>query len=250
MSSVEQSILPAGPGMPPGVAALTTLRSPAGQSSAPYDGFNLGDHCGDTPADVAANREALRLELDLPATPRWLRQIHGTTVIRFEDGGPTAWGGADASVTSERGVVLAVLTADCLPLVLAAKDASEVAVAHAGWRGLAAGIIEATVQAMRTPPRRLIAWLGPAAGPGHYEVGMEVWRAFVDDDPGAAGAFAPTRYQHWHVDLFALARRRLSHLGVEKVRGGGECTISDPGRFFSHRRDGVTGRMATLAYLQ
>ncbi len=236
--------------MPPGVAALTTLRAPAGQSSAPFDCFNLGDHCGDTPADVAANREALRKVLELPAAPRWLRQVHGTTVVRFEGGGPTALADADASVTSERGVVLAVLTADCLPVVLAAEDGSEVAVAHAGWRGLAAGIIEATVQAMRTPPRELMAWLGPAAGPTHYEVGMEVLRAFVDADPGAAPAFVPTRDQHWHVDLFALARRRLTHLGVESVHGGGECTISDPGRFFSHRRDGVTGRMATLAYLR
>ena len=164
---------------------------------------------------------------------------------------------ADASVTSTPGVVLAILTADCLPVVFAADDGREVAAAHAGWRGLAAGVLEATVASMRTPADRIVAWLGPAAGPQAYEIGEEVYRAFVerafvDRDPQAEAAFAATRPGHWRVDLYALARLRLAQAGVSRVHGGGLCTISDPARFYSHRRStsdgsGRTGRMATLA---
>ncbi|HLS84482.1 MAG TPA: peptidoglycan editing factor PgeF [Arenimonas sp.] len=156
---------------------------------------------------------------------------------------------ADAAVTRRPGTVLAILTADCLPVVFAAEDGSELAAAHAGWRGLAAGVLEATVAAMHTPPASLRAWLGPAAGPARYEIGEEVFAAFTGPDPGSTAAFAPTRPGHWHVDLFALARRRLAALGIPDVHGGGLCTISDPTRFYSHRRDHRTGRMATLAWL-
>jgi len=152
-------------------------------------------------------------------------------------------------VTSEPGVVLAVLTADCLPVVLAATAGDEIAVVHAGWRGLAAGVLENAVREMRTPPHDLHAWLGPAAGPEHYETGNDVRQAFVRADAGADAAFSPTRAGHWRVDLFELARRRLHHLGVHAITGGRQCTISDPLRFFSYRRDGMTGRMATLAVL-
>jgi YfiH family protein len=155
---------------------------------------------------------------------------------------------ADASVTSTPGTVLAILTADCLPVVFAAKDGSEVAVAHAGWRGLAAGVLEATIAAMETPAHRLAAWMGPAAGPAAYEIGAEVFEAFVSRDPRAEAAFAPTRPGHWNVDLYALAKQRLADAGVTDVHGGGLCTISDP-RFFSHRRDRRSGRMATLAWI-
>jgi YfiH family protein len=146
--------------------------------------------------------------------------------------------------------VLAILTADCLPVVLAARDGSEVAAAHAGWRGLSAGVLEATVAAMRAAPTAVLAWLGPAAGPDDYEVGGEVRDAFVDDEPGAAAAFAATRPGHWKVDLYALARRRLVRAGLapDSIHGGGLSTIADAGRFFSHRRDAVTGRMATIAW--
>ncbi len=155
---------------------------------------------------------------------------------------------ADAAVTAAPGTVLAVLTADCLPVVLAAMDGAEVAVAHAGWRGLAAGALEHTVSAMQTSPADIVAWLGPAAGPEAYEVGVEVHRAFIADDAGAAAAFVPTRPGHWRVDLYALARRRLQAAGVHRVHGGDQCTIGDAARFYSHRRDRCTGRMATVVW--
>ena len=155
---------------------------------------------------------------------------------------------ADAAVTSSANIVLAILTADCLPVLFAAADGSEVAASHAGWRGLAAGVLEHTVAAMRTPPDRLLAWLGPAAGPLAYEIGAEVLEAFVSRDPRAQSAFVATRPGHWRVDLNALARQRLADAGVRKVSGGGLCTISDPARFYSHRRDQRSGRMATLVY--
>lgn len=233
---------------PPGVHALTTLRHGLGVSAPPFDHFNLGARCGDVPEAVAENRRQLESALQLPAAPRWLRQVHGVKVaVEPGDDEPQA----DAAVTRTPGTVLAILTADCLPVVLAAKDGAEIAAAHAGWRGLAAGVLEATVAAMRTPPAGLVAWLGPAAGPQAYEIGAEVRAAFVERDPGAAAAFAATRPGHWRVDLYALARRRLAAAGlaIDAIHGGGRCTISDPARFFSHRRDGRSGRMATLAWI-
>lgn len=242
---------------PPGVQAFTTLRRglEVGISAPPFDTFNLGSRYaehGDAPEAVFHNRAALRWVGELPSPPHWLRQVHGIDVLRFEtphDGDPdVAEPVADAAVTSAPGTVLAVLTADCLPVVFAAEAGDEVGAAHAGWRGLAAGVLEATVAAMRTPPSRLVAWLGPAAGPQAYEIGEEVRAAFVDRDPGAAAAFVATRPGHWRVDLYALARRRLAAVGLSRVRGGGLCTISDPARFYSHRRDARTGRMATLVW--
>lgn len=236
---------------PPGLRALTTLRSGEGVSPPPFDRFNLGLRCGDDPALAQRNRDLLGSWLALPSPPHWLRQVHGTRVLRFE-AAPPAGGDepeADAAVTSVPGIVLAILTADCLPVVFAARDGREVAAAHAGWRGLAAGMLEATVAAMRTPAKDVIAWLGPAAGPRAYEIGTEVREAFVAQDPGAAAAFTDTRPGHWRVDLYALARRRLAAAGVHAVHGGGLCTISDPVRFFSHRRDGRSGRLATLAWI-
>lgn len=230
---------------PPGVRALTTTRFGMGVSRPPFDRFDLGLRNGDDVAAVAENRMQLESALQLPSPPRWLRQVHGTTVaVEPGEDEPEA----DASTTSRPGTVLAILTADCLPMVIAAKDGSEVSVAHAGWRGLVAGVLEATVAAMRTPPSRLVAWLGPAAGPDAYEVGAEVFDAFALCDPRAAAAFASTRPGHWNVDLYALAEQRLADVGVSDVHGGGLCTISDPLRFFSHRRDQATGRMATLAW--
>ncbi|MCJ0825773.1 peptidoglycan editing factor PgeF [Luteimonas sp. 50] len=230
---------------PPGVAAFTTLRHGAGVSAAPFDRFNLGTRCGDVAEDVAGNRAELLQRFGLPSPPRWLRQVHGTTVA-IEPG--TDEPEADAAVTRMPGTVLAILTADCLPVVLASDDGGEVAVAHAGWRGLHAGVLESTAAAMEAAAGRIVAWLGPAAGPRAYEVGDEVFSAFVDRDPRAAGAFAATRPGHWRADLYALARQRLADAGVTRVHGGGLCTISDPQRFFSHRRDQRGGRMATLAW--
>lgn len=244
---------------PPGVRALTTMRRGMGVSQAPFDSFNLGLRNGDDPDAALENRRQLEAALGLPSAPRWLRQVHGTTVVHFapslsrgEAGGDSSEPEpeADAAITTTPGSVLAILTADCLPVVFAAKDGSEIAVAHAGWRGLVAGVLETTVAAMRTPPSRLVAWLGPAAGPGAYEIGAEVFDAFALCDRRAEAAFAPTRPGHWNVDLYALAKRRLADVGVVDVHGGGLCTISDPSRFFSHRRDQRTGRMATLAWIE
>lgn len=241
--------------LPPRVRACTTLRFGAGGSQPPFDRFNLGNrHAadGDDPATVEGNRAELIEHLQLPAAPHWLRQVHGTEVVRRD--APALPGQAepvaDAAVSATPGVVLAVLTADCLPVLFAAEDGTEVGAAHAGWRGLAAGILENAVAAMGTPPSRLVAWLGPAAGPAAYEIGEEVFAAFVDPDPRAAAAFAATRPGHWRVDLYQLARQRLAAVGVAQVHGGGLCTISEPQRFYSHRRDARTGRMASLIWTQ
>lgn len=245
------AILPADWPAPPGVVAFTTLRHGAGASAPPFDAFNLGARCGDDARTVAENRRELAKRFGLPSAPTWLRQVHGSTVHRARAGDPEGVEPeADAAVTDAPGVVLAILTADCLPVVVSDDAGREVAVAHAGWRGLAGGVLEATVGAMRCPPGHLRAWLGPAAGPADYEVGAEVRGAFMDHDTGAGEAFVATRPGHWRVDLFALARRRLERAGLapDAIHGGGLSTIGDAGRFFSHRRDRRTGRMATLAW--
>jgi YfiH family protein len=255
------AILPADWPTPPGIVAFTTLRHGAGASHAPFDTFNLGARSGDDPATVSANRDALVRGFGLPSPPHWLRQVHGTGVLRFDAPAPATVAAleraideepeADAAVTSVPGTVLAILTADCLPVVFAADDGSEVGAAHAGWRGLASGALEATVAAMRTPTSRLLAWLGPAAGPQAYEIGADVHDAFVRLDPDAGSAFVATRPGHWRVDLYALARMRLRSAGIpaDAIHGGGLCTISDAERFYSHRRDQRSGRMATLAWI-
>lgn len=244
---------------PANVHAFTTLRRGAGASLAPFDEFNLGNrHAadGDDPSTVDRNRVELVERFQLPSPPHWLRQVHGTGVLRFDSGGVVRGTEpvADASVTSTPGVVLAILTADCLPVVFSAADGSEIGAAHAGWRGLAAGVLEKTVAAMQAPASKLVAWFGPAAGPQAYEIGEEVFDAFVSQDARAASAFAATRPGHWRVDLYALARQRLAELGISRVHGGDLCTLSDPQRFYSHRLStsegsGRTGRMATVAWM-
>lgn len=246
-AQVRASVLPADWPAPPGVHALTTLRGPVGDSRPPFDHFNLGLRCGDDAGIVQGNRVMLQEGLDLPSPPRWLRQVHGTTVaVEPASDEPEA----DAAVTRTPGTVLAILTADCLPVVFAADDGSEVAVAHAGWRGLAAGVLEATLSAMRTPAAQVVAWLGPAAGCEAYEIGAEVRDAFVSRNRAAEAMFDPIREHHWRVDLYGLAILRLVDAGMPRmsIHGGGLCAISDPRRFFSHRRDGRSGRMATLAW--
>ncbi len=233
------------------VHALATTRTLPGVSAAPFDAFNLGGLCGDAPEAVRENRRRLVELAGLPAPPHWLKQVHGVDVRRFDASpAPDAVAmEADASVASTPGVVLAVQTADCLPVLFASRRGDEVAAAHAGWRGLADGVLEATVAAMRTGPADLMAWLGPAAGPKAYEIGEDVRQAFVAHDPEAASCFALTRPGHFLIDLYALARRRLAAVGVTAVFGGGLCTISDAARFYSYRRDGRTGRMASLVWL-
>jgi polyphenol oxidase len=234
---------------PAGVRAAVTLRTGPGTSLAPFASFNLGLRSGDDENTVRDNRTRLAHALALPSTPRWLAQVHGVAVARLDGVATGDEPVADAAVTSTPGTVLAILTADCLPVLFAARDGSEVAAAHAGWRGLAGGVLEATVAAMRTPACDLIAWLGPAAGPQAYEIGADVRAAFVADDPAADGAFVATRPGHWRIDLYALARRRLAAAGVAAVSGGGLCTITDAARFYSYRRDGRTGRLASLVWM-
>lgn len=230
---------------PRGVRALCTTRA-GGVSGGPWTGCNLGDHVGDDPSAVAANRAALRR--DLPAEPRWLSQVHGTRCV---DAALAATGEqADASFTRRRGVVCTVLTADCLPVLLCDAAASVVGIAHAGWRGLAGGVIESLLAAMAVPGDSLVAWLGPAIGPQAFEVGGEVRAAFLAQDPAAAADFAPGAGDRWLCDIYALARRRLAAAGVRRVAGADFCTVSDAARFFSYRRDGVTGRMASLVWLE
>ncbi len=235
---------------PTRVRALSTLRQGAGVSLPPFDRFNLGARCGDDPAAVAANRRELQRLAALPNPPLWLRQVHGAGVAYADALDAEAEPEADAAVTARPGRVLAVLTADCLPLLFCADDGSAVGVAHAGWRGLAGGVIEAAVRAFDAPPSRLLAWLGPAAGPERYEVGEEVRAAFLAQSEEAAGGFRPNRGGHWLCDLYALARQRLTALGVNRVFGGERCSIGEPEQFFSHRRDGRSGRMASLVWIE
>jgi YfiH family protein len=233
---------------PPSVRALVTTRDFPGTSRPPFGAGNLGDRCGDDPAAVAANRALLVRRAALPAPPHWLRQVHGTAVHPARGAATAQPPLADAAHTRDTGVVLAVLTADCLPLLLCAPDGSEVAAVHAGWRGLAAGVIEQAVAAFSCPAPGLSAWLGPAIGAASYEVGEEVRAAFVDVMPAAAQAFAPTRPGHWFCDLYALARQRLAALGVGQVYGGGLDTYGDL-RWYSHRRERIGGRFASLIWI-
>ncbi|MBL8474260.1 MAG: peptidoglycan editing factor PgeF [Rhodocyclaceae bacterium] len=230
---------------PASVRSLITTRR-SGASSAPYAGFNLATHVGDEPAAVAANRALLALLL--PSEPKWLQQVHGTAVADADTCAVETL--ADAAVARQAGSVCVIMTADCLPVLFCDRAGSVVAAAHAGWRGLAAGVLEATLAAMRVPPDQLMAWLGPAIGPQHFEVGAEVRAAFVDPMPAAATAFAaaaaPGKYL---ADLYALARLRLAAAGLSAVYGGGACTYADVPHYYSYRRDGRTGRMASLIWL-
>lgn len=230
---------------PPGVRALQTTRI-GGVSGKPWGSLNLGDHVGDDPAHVAHNRA--RLSQHLPAAPVWLKQVHGTTMIEAQPGGAVPE--ADAAWTAVPGVVCAVLTADCLPILLCDAAGQHVAAIHAGWRGLCAGIVEAAVDRLGGAGMGWLAWLGPAIGPQAFEVGDEVRAAFLAAQTGAAAAFRPAgRPGKWLADLPELARLRLRNAGVTAIYGGQWCTVSAPERFFSYRRDGQTGRMATLIWL-
>jgi hypothetical protein len=228
------------------VRALSTLRD-GGVSAAPYESLNLGTNVGDFPAAVAENRRRLRMAAQLPAEPAWLAQVHGTKIKDLDV--PDAAAAADGAVSRRPGRVCAILAADCLPVLFAAESGDAVAAAHAGWRGLAGGVLEATVRALGVAPRTLLAWFGPAIGPRHFEIGPEVRDELLRGDPDAHGAFEANARGRFMADLSALARRRLARLGVERVYGGTECTHSHPDKYFSHRRDGPTGRQATLIWL-
>jgi len=229
---------------PPRVRALVTTRS-GGVSGGPYASLNLGTRVGDNAAAVRENRA--RLSAALPSEPRWLEQVHGTDVVQAERA--EAEPRADAVFTGARDVVCAVQVADCLPVLLCDRAGASVAAAHAGWRGLSAGVLERAVATLPSAPEDIIAWLGPAIGPRKFEVGRDVYVAFAGSDREAEPAFEAIREGKWLADLYALARLRLRRAGVSAVFGGGLCTFGDPQRFFSHRRDRVTGRHAACIWI-
>jgi polyphenol oxidase len=241
---------------PEKVKALVTTRQ-GGVSAAPWASFNLGDHVGDDPSAVRENRSRLRKVL--PTEPKWLRQVHGTLCVDVSQISEPV--DADASFTRQPGIVCSVLTADCLPVFFCDDQASVVAVAHAGWRGLANGVLESTVSAMQINPARLMAFMGPAIGPEKFEVGPEVRETLIDKDESASRAFVATTNGKWLADIYLLAWLRLRSLGIERVFGPASksgkfesattncCTVSQSEQFFSYRRDGVTGRMASCIWL-
>lgn len=232
---------------PAAIRAAFTTRA-GGVSSGAHAGLNLGRNCGDDPAAVAENQRRLAERLQLPSAPHWLRQVHGTRVLSLPHAQTEPE--ADGVWTDEAGVVCAVQSADCLAVLFCDREATVVAAAHAGWRGLAAGVLEATVAALPVTPERLLAWIGPAIGPEAFEVGKEVPAAFIAVDPAAAACFRPgTTPEKYYGDLFALARQRLARAGVISVHGGGISTHADRERFHSFRRDGVCGRMAALIWI-
>lgn len=259
---------------PPGVRAAFTLRT-GGVSAAPYDSLNVGSRIGDSREHVAENRRRVRDALRLPAEPVWLEQVHGIYVVELEGdvravdvhaaearagavgigdiGGGDAPTG-DAAVARNAAHVCAIRVADCMPVLFAALDGSVVGAAHAGWRGLVGGVLEATVARLGVPASRVIAWMGPAIGPRNFEVGDEVRSAFLAAASGPAeevtSAFTANSRGRWQCDLYALARLRLEAMGIAAIHGGGWCTFAEPDRFFSYRRDGQCGRMAALIWIE
>jgi YfiH family protein len=227
---------------PPGIRAASTLRS-GGVSAGPYAGLNLGAHVGDDPAHVAENRRRLAAVLKLPAEPVWLNQIHGTLTLQAD---APAERMADAAFTRTTGVACAVMTADCLPILLCSRDGKAVAAVHAGWKGLAGGVVESALTAMENGD--LLAWLGPAIGPDAFEVGGEVREAFLRNGSEFAEGFREAQDGKWRADIYRLARITLNRLGVTDVYGGKWCTFGQADDFFSYRRDRVTGRMASLIW--
>jgi len=243
----DAALLPMNWRLPAGVRAAFTTRL-GGVSAAPWDSFNLAMHVGDDPSHVAANRARLTKLAELPAEPAWLAQVHGATVCDLDVVNVLAPFTADAAVAGGAGRVCAVMVADCMPVLFASRDGRRIGAAHAGWRGLAAGVLERTVVALGVAGRDLTAWMGPAISREHFEVGDEVRAAFVDKDAGTAAAFVRNERGRWRADLVALARRRLAALGIHQVHGGEWCTFADRERFFSYRRDGKGGRMAALIW--
>lgn len=237
---------------PDNVVAFTSTRA-GGHSSAPFDSFNLGHHVGDAPQDLQANYRLLAQALPPQAEPYWLNQVHGTALVEAGCAGERP--DADAVFSRSARWACAVLTADCLPVLFCSRSADVVAAAHAGWRGLAAGVLERTIDGMDVDPQELLAWLGPAIGPAAFEVGAEVRNAFLEQADlqrsAVEACFSPSaaRPGHFMADLYALARTRLGAAGVAAVYGGGACTFSERERFFSYRRDGRTGRMVSVIAL-
>jgi YfiH family protein len=259
MSLLEHCIIPGWPA-PANVKAMQTTRR-GGFSGTPYDSLNLGNHVGDAPLAVERNR--ILLNTLLPSEPVWLEQSHGIVVVNADRADcvpqacPELSRRADACIARHRASVCVVMTADCLPILLCDQQGSIVGAAHAGWKGLAAGVIEATVQEMNVAPRNLMAWMGPAISQQAFEVGHEVHAAFIAAHPQAESAFIPAPKEEgkgegkkWFADIYALARLRLNALGITQIYGGDRCTYREGELFFSYRRDGMTGRMGTFIWLE
>lgn len=242
---MDSFILPDWP-LPAGVKACSTTRH-GGISLSPYHSLNLGTHVGDEAQAVARNRETLVAGAGLPQMPAWLEQVHGTRVVRLEGETPADLR-ADAVYSNVPGQVCAVMTADCLPVLFCSQAGDEVAAAHAGWRGLCNGVLEQTLATFIAEPGSISAWLGPAIGPRQFEVGPEVRSAFIAVDSAAVAAFTPLG-DKFLADIYLLARQRLRCAGVDLIYGGDRCTVSENSHFFSYRRDGITGRMASLIWL-
>ena len=230
---------------PPGVRAECTVRT-GGVSVGSYSSLNLGTHVGDELGAVTENRRRVRDALKLPEEPHWLSQVHGAIESDADKGAKTPK--ADGAIARQRGRVLAIQVADCMPVLLSSEDGAVVAAAHAGWRGLSGGVLEATVKAMQVSAKNVCAWLGPAIGPKHFEVGEEVRAAFMAQDARSAGGFTENERGRWQCDLVWLARLRLERIGVDRIDAANVCTFEDSQRCFSFRRDGVTGRMAALIW--
>jgi YfiH family protein len=228
---------------PSNVHAIQTTRQ-GGFSDAPFESLNLGAHVQDQLITVVKNRQLL--DQFVPAEPVWLNQVHGTNVV--DAALSSCVQDADASFTTQSNVVCVTMTADCLPVLLCNKQGTAVAAIHAGWRSLCDGVIENAVLAMGLKAEELLAWLGPAIGPDAFEVGAEVRQAFIEKDNHATQAFQP-HADKWLANLYLLATQRLNNVGIKAIYGGGDCTYSSPERYFSFRRDGMTGRMATMIWL-
>ncbi|ELX8381217.1 purine nucleoside phosphorylase YfiH [Providencia vermicola] len=231
---------------PKKVSCCSTTRI-GGVSSSPFDSLNLGDHVGDEPMAVSENRYRLQALAGLPQQPLWLEQVHGTKVLCL-DGSDIENKQADAVYTHQTGVVCAIMTADCLPVLFCSQDGQEVAAAHAGWRGLCDGVLENTVAQFSCPKNQIMAWLGPAIGPSKFEVGPEVRDAFIKQSTELAAGFA-IHGDKFLADIYLLARKKLQAVGVTSIYGGEFCTVSDKNRFYSYRREGKTGRMASLIWV-
>ena len=230
---------------PPGIRAACSTRL-GGVSKAPYDELNLGQHVRDRIADVTLNRQRLRQGLDLPAEPGWINQTHSSHVVTLEQDDNR---NADAAITRQPGCVAVVMTADCLPILLCNRAGSEVAAIHAGWRGLQGGVVQATIGAMQSPPHQLMAWIGPAISQACYEVGAEVFAAFTGEVAGAESCFQASRPGHWLCDLGGLAAMVLQRNGIDDVMRSPHCSFRDAELFYSYRREPVTGRMASLIWI-
>ena len=245
MSSMNEFLVPDWPA-PANIHAYSSIRA-GGFSQPPFDSFNLASHVGDDEADVQRNRQQLVQQLNLPSEPLWLDQVHGIKVV---DAGNDTIGSCqgDASFSHVTNRVCSVMTADCLPVLFCDRQGQTVAAAHAGWRGLQAGVLESTLNAMACDTNEILAWLGPAIGPDNFEVGEEVYQAFVQHSADSAKAFKANRPGHYLADIYQLARIRLQSMGVNQIYGGDRCTFKEQDRFFSFRRDGQTGRMASLIW--